>query len=105
MTVLRTGVPVELEFMIGKCLAKDAKQRYQHADELVVDLESLREKLKTGKSTILRTGVAVQHRATEARRAAADEPSQGDHPLVKYRVIEDLDSEGDTVSRPSRLRR
>ena len=59
LTGLRTGVPVELEFMIGKCLAKDAEQRYQNAADMIVDLRNLAEKLKSGRSTILRTAPGV----------------------------------------------
>ena len=55
LTGLRTGVPVELEFMIGKCLAKDAAQRYQNTVDIIVDLSNLAEKLKSGGSTILKT--------------------------------------------------
>jgi predicted Zn-dependent protease/predicted Ser/Thr protein kinase len=42
LTALRTGVPIELDRIVGKCLAKDAGRRYQHADELAVDLRRLR---------------------------------------------------------------
>ncbi len=55
LTGLRTGVPVELEFVATKCLAKDAEDRYQAAKEVAVDLRTLAEKLKSGRSTILRT--------------------------------------------------
>jgi serine/threonine protein kinase/tetratricopeptide (TPR) repeat protein len=41
LTGLRTGVPLDLEKVVGKCLAKDAGQRYQHADDLAVDLRRL----------------------------------------------------------------
>ena len=34
LTALRTGVTMELERIVGKCLAKDRKLRYQHADDL-----------------------------------------------------------------------
>ena len=54
LTGLRTGVPVELEFMIGKCLAKDAEQRYQNTADMIVDLGNLADKLKSGRSAILR---------------------------------------------------
>ena len=59
MTALRTGVPMELELLVNKCLAKDADRRYQSTADMVVDLESLSEKLKSGKSTILRTSAPV----------------------------------------------
>jgi len=41
LTGLRTGVPRDLETIVGKCLAKEAGRRYQHADELAVDLRRL----------------------------------------------------------------
>ena len=59
LTGLRTGVPVELEFMIGKCLAKDAEQRYQSTADIIIDLSNLAEKLKSGRSAILRNAGAV----------------------------------------------
>ncbi len=55
LTGVRAGVPMELEFIAGKCLAKDASDRYQSAKEIGVDLRTLAEKLKSGRSTILRT--------------------------------------------------
>ena len=55
MTALRTGVPMELELLVNKCLAKEAGRRYQSTAEMVVDLETLAEKLKSGKSAIVRT--------------------------------------------------
>jgi Tol biopolymer transport system component len=44
MTGLRTGVPVELERVVNKALTKKCEGRYQHVDELLVDLRSVREK-------------------------------------------------------------
>ncbi len=41
ITALRTGVPQELEWIVMKILAKDPGHRYQHADELPVDLQSV----------------------------------------------------------------
>ena len=99
MTGLRTGVPMELEWIAGKCLAKDSNSRYQNAGDLVVDLRNLQDKLKSGKSTILRTAavgsVGARHaEPTVPQETAAEAP---DHPLVKYRVIEDGQETGDSI--------
>jgi len=42
VTGLRTGVPMELERIINKCLQKNPANRYQHVDELIVDLRSMK---------------------------------------------------------------
>jgi eukaryotic-like serine/threonine-protein kinase len=41
LTAVRTDVPVELEKIVGKALAKDARERYQHVDDFLVDLRRL----------------------------------------------------------------
>ena len=38
ITAVRTGVPMELERIASKCLEKEASNRYQHVDEVLVDL-------------------------------------------------------------------
>ena len=88
MTALRTGVPMELELLVNKCLAKEADRRYQSTADMVVDLETLSEKLKSGKSAILTPQAASQTGA--APPAAAVPPSPG--PLARYRVIEDVEA-------------
>jgi serine/threonine protein kinase/tetratricopeptide (TPR) repeat protein len=45
VTALRTGVPMELERIVMKMLAKKAGERYQHADEIPGDLSRLRRDL------------------------------------------------------------
>lgn len=45
MTGLRTGVPMELERIVSKALTKDPGARYQHADDLLVDLRLLRDNI------------------------------------------------------------
>jgi serine/threonine protein kinase/tetratricopeptide (TPR) repeat protein len=45
VTSLRSGLPLELERIIGKCLEKDTANRYQHADELIADLHRLKQEL------------------------------------------------------------
>lgn len=42
LTSLRSDVPMELERVISKVLAKDPDQRYQHADDFAVDLKRVR---------------------------------------------------------------
>jgi len=59
LTGVRAGVPMELEFIVGKCLAKDPADRYGNAGEVAKDLRTLGEKLKSGHSTILRTSDRV----------------------------------------------
>ena len=48
ITGLRTGAPMELEKIVDKCLEKQASERYQHADELIVDLQRLQRDLPSG---------------------------------------------------------
>ena len=49
LTSLRTGVPLELEKIVNKCLSKDSSDRYQHADELIVDLRHLKKESESKK--------------------------------------------------------
>ncbi len=93
MTALRTGVPMELEWIAGKCIAKDIEERYQHTDDLLLDLQTLKKKIDSGKSTILRTspavsGVGARHAVPTAPQEAPTEPSE--YKLAKYRVIEEV---------------
>jgi len=46
VTALRSGVPTELERIIDKALNKSEKERYQHMDEMLVDLKALTLKLR-----------------------------------------------------------
>ncbi|MCK4560513.1 MAG: protein kinase [Calditrichia bacterium] len=41
ITGVRTGVPMELERIINKAMAKNPKERYQHVDEILVDLRAV----------------------------------------------------------------
>ena len=52
LTAVRTGVPKELERIVHKCLAKKVDERYQHADELLVDLQALRRDLEPQASQV-----------------------------------------------------
>ena len=71
LTGLRTGVPMELEWMISKCLAKQAPERYQNAADLIVDLLALRKKMESGRSTIVGPVPAANPLVTGAPAATA----------------------------------
>jgi len=47
VTALRTGVPVEMERIARKAMAKNPRDRYQHADELLVDLRSVTDEIES----------------------------------------------------------
>ena len=47
ITARRTGVPMQLENCVGKCLAKGAESRYQSTTELIVDLKSVLQRLES----------------------------------------------------------
>jgi TolB-like protein/Tfp pilus assembly protein PilF/predicted Ser/Thr protein kinase len=51
VTGVRTGIPIELERIIDKCLEKNPSLRYQHADELATDLRRLKEHEAAGVAT------------------------------------------------------
>jgi len=41
LTAIRTGVPMGVEWIVSKCLAKKAEARYQNATDLLVDLKNV----------------------------------------------------------------
>jgi serine/threonine-protein kinase len=52
LTSQRSDVPMELERIVKKCLQKNPTNRYQHADELIVDLRRARAELGKGEQKI-----------------------------------------------------
>jgi serine/threonine protein kinase/Tol biopolymer transport system component len=68
ITALRAGLPMELEWLVGKALAKDRDERYQHVKDLLVDLRSLQRKLESGTTTSSRTDLAA-FRVTDRSQA------------------------------------
>lgn len=70
VTGLRSGVPMDLERIINKCLEKDPQNRYQHSDELRVDVRRIEKELSrdvAAKSTISTN--RVSDRKSEDTRA------------------------------------
>ena len=47
MSVLREGLPKELNQVVKKALTKDPSKRYQNADEIIADLQVARDRIKT----------------------------------------------------------
>jgi serine/threonine protein kinase len=72
LTSLRSNVPLELERVVAKMLAKDPATRYQHVDELPADLRAL-EKGSLGKLSkrVATAPAATWQRARLAWRIAA----------------------------------
>ena len=53
MTGLRTGVPMELERLVNKALNKSTEERYQHMDEMRVDLKAVSLKVRKDSGYLL----------------------------------------------------
>jgi serine/threonine-protein kinase len=62
LTAVRTGIPMALERIVLKLLAKDPSARYQHADDLAVDLRAV-ELPASGPSRITQAPTLVQREA------------------------------------------
>jgi serine/threonine protein kinase/lipoprotein NlpI len=62
LTGLRSGVPMELERIVSKVIAKNVDERYQHLSDLVVDLRSLLKVLETGAKPLKHTGNGVSEK-------------------------------------------
>ncbi len=61
LSALRTGVPLELERIVNKALAKDPDERYQHADDLIADLKHFQRK----------SGVTARPNGPDVQRSGA----------------------------------
>ncbi len=48
VTALRTGVPLEIDRILGKALAKNPDERYQVVGDLLVDLRAVRRQIEAG---------------------------------------------------------
>ena len=63
LTSLRTGVSIELERIVSKSLAKNPAERYQHIDEMLVDLKAL---TKEQKRSISKSEIPVEEKASKS---------------------------------------
>ena len=69
ITALRARVPMELERVVGKTLNKNPEARYQHMEDLLVDLNAVRTLLETG--PVPSTGKRKVPRFLPGKRALA----------------------------------
>lgn len=69
LTALRAGLPLELDRIAAKALAKDPNERYQHIDELLADLRAVRRQVETG--TVRLTAAPLRKRRMQWIAAAA----------------------------------
>lgn len=77
-TSLRSGIPLELERIVLKCLRKSPAERYQHADDLAADLTALRS-ITGPASSAARDGeegtTATMHATVRGRRPGPPIPA------------------------------
>jgi serine/threonine protein kinase len=90
LTSVRAGVPMELEFIARKCLAKAAEDRYGSAGEVAKDLRTLGDKLRSGRSTILRTASGTVAAPTTANAAHTLNPALAPPPAKSLRMWQAL---------------
>jgi len=74
MTALRTGTPMELERIVGKCLAKSPGERYQSCTDLLVDLHALKRSADIATSQPARAAVSTVISPPDSPTAAATMP-------------------------------
>ena len=72
ITSQRARVPLDLDWVVSKALAKDAGERYQHIDEMLVDLRAVArqvaEESDTGRPSKRPTTKALREAPARARR-------------------------------------
>ncbi|MCP5117667.1 MAG: protein kinase, partial [bacterium] len=74
ITAQRAGVPMELEWIVAKALAKKPEERYQHVEEAAVDLRGLGRKMEAGT-----TATVVSRRAAPVASDKPVRPSRREH--------------------------
>ncbi len=65
-TALRSGLPVELDRIVAKALAKKREERYQHIEDMLVDLRALRREVVPGGRGAPRNDLAARQSRLEA---------------------------------------
>ena len=84
LTAVRTGVPMALELLVGKCLSKNAHQRYQSVTDLLVDLQSLELRSKQLSKA---SGAMVQQSTLSAAPVVETSAKSSTVPIVIVGVV------------------
>ncbi len=71
LTGLRTGVPIELDYLVDKALAKERDERYQHVDDVLVDLRELQKEQPNGVERLRTTPGTARPRPRRQRKKSA----------------------------------
>jgi len=56
LTALRSGIPMDIDHILAKAMAKKPAERYQHVDDMLVDLKALIKKLPSLSTHLKTTG-------------------------------------------------
>jgi len=67
-TALRSGLPVEMDHIVDKALAKKRELRYQHIEDMLVDLRAVQRSIETGEAPVLRPWRPKRRRTKVSRR-------------------------------------
>jgi len=91
LTARRSRIPVELDWIVDKCLAKKPEERYQSMDDLLLDLATLQKKQDSERLSIHRTQIAplAPAPADDPRktRAMPREPAPAADSSTKIRTL------------------
>jgi len=68
VTALRSGIPMQLEGVINKAMAKDVNDRYQHMEDLQVDLRSIKKGLMEFDKTATYSGFSASINSMNKKR-------------------------------------
>jgi serine/threonine protein kinase len=71
LTSMRSGVPLEFERIVAKCLEKDPAYRYQSVSDLLADLRRLRRDLESGKVKTLQAPLSQRRIPSYVKMTAA----------------------------------
>jgi len=81
LTAVRSGMPMELERIVNKCLAKEPADRYQNIQEVPVDLRAVKAAMKSSSSDLSRavsaSRVSMSGQAASSARMTAPGPAAG----------------------------